>query len=177
MAFMDSIFEEPSEEDVANIQRIQDLLPEIPDREADFIELYYFRRKRQVEIAKLFQVSQPTVCYRLQRACSRIQFLMAIPKTTEKELRRELGKLVDDPKDVNIMVGMWKTTCQSAVAKDLGVSQGLVRHRFLRTVKKLKAAKGQEKLVKLFEIISDNLNILREVQRPTWDEKAAFSIL
>jgi predicted nucleotidyltransferase len=68
------------------------------------------------------------------------------------------------------MVSMWETTCQSEVAKKLGVSQGLVRHRFLRTLTRMRNVPKFDNYVKLFEYIAENLNILREVQRPIWNE-------
>lgn len=173
MGFMDSIFTEPSEEALGQIEVVKEYLEFLPDLEADFVNLYFFKKLKQTEIAELFSCSQPTVHYRLQRATARIQFLLQLPKVEEDELVRDLINFLADPLDVKIMTGMWKTTCQSEVAKGLGVSQGLVRHRFLRTIKKLKQAielGGPETTrfdlyVQLFEFIAANLNILREVKR------------
>ena len=53
------------------LTRVRGVLDRIPPREADFVELYFFRRLRQTAIADIFNVSQPTVCYRLQRAAAR----------------------------------------------------------------------------------------------------------
>jgi len=66
---------------------------------------------------------------------------------------------------------MWETTCQSEVAKRLGVTQGLVRHRFIRAVKRMRdiGSPGLKDLATMFDTISENLNILREVKRPSWD--------
>ncbi len=133
MAYMDSVFTEPSNEDLAQIDRIKDVLDQLPPREADFVDLYYFRKLKQTDIARIFGVSQPTVCYRLQRATARVQFLLQLPKVDKSRLEVAMSFL-PDPLDAEIMVLMWETTCQSAVAKRLGVSQGLVRHRFFRTI-------------------------------------------
>lgn len=221
MSYMASIFTEPSEEDLEQIDAIRIIMESLPAREADFVDLYYFRRKKQTEIAYLFDCSQPTVCYRLQRATARIQFLLQLPHVEEADILRDMADFLTDPLDEQIMVLMWRTTCQSEVAKQLNVSQGLVRHRFLRTVKRMRnfaeipkhldtiktlhrdftaavvpsdkmgvsneihnirericntlrlipdSLHGQygrfEIYVRLFEFISSNLNILREVQRP-----------
>jgi len=64
---------------------------------------------------------------------------------------------------------MWETTCQSEVAKRLGVTQGLVRHRFIRAVKRMRDHENLVDLATMFDTIAENLNILREVQRPAWD--------
>lgn len=224
MSYMASIFTEPDDDDIERIETIRGIMEALPAREADFVDLYYFRRKKQTEIAFIFDCSQPTVCYRLQRATARIQFLLQLPKVEEDDLLRDMRAFLKEALDVRIMLLMWQTTCQSEVAKQLGVSQGLVRHRFLRSVTRMRAFIELYKLdedledlradfeaavipsdkmdvntqikvvrdkkasvlkwvpepvrdqperfeiyVRLFEFISANLNILREVQRPAWD--------
>lgn len=171
MAFMDSIFTEPSEEARAQIERIRDILDLLPPREADFVDLYYLRQFRQTDIAHIFKVSQPTVCYRLQRATARIRFLLRIPEVDLQEMRGHLEQVLTDPLDVDIVVLMCRTTCQSEVAQTLGVSQGLVRHRFIRSIGKVREKPGMQTYVALYEEISNNLNILREVRRTSTDSE------
>lgn len=166
MAYLDSIFEQPSEEAQEKVARVREVLQDLPPREADFIDLYFFRKLKQTDIARIFGVSQPTVCYRLQRATARIQFLLSLPSIEIAKLEGDLAEFLTDPLDVRIMVLMWRTTCQSEVAKRLGVSQGLVRHRFIRSLKRMTGIPYLSRYVDLFTQIQNNLNILREVQRP-----------
>lgn len=177
LAYMDSIFDEPSEEALEKIDSIRTLLDQLPDREADFVDLYFFRKLRQTDIARIFGVSQPTVCYRLQRATARIRFLLRLPKVTRPQLVQAMQGFLSDPLDAQIMVLMWETTCQSEVAKRLGVTQGLVRHRFIRAVKAMKVNGNLAQYAEMFEIISGNLNILREVKRPAWDNRITHVIV
>jgi len=69
--------------------------------------------------------------------------------------------------DIDIMVFMYDTTCQSEAAKRLGVSQGLVRHRFIRTIERMNRNESMSFYADLFSMIARNLNILREVRRST----------
>jgi DNA-directed RNA polymerase specialized sigma subunit len=176
MAYLDSIFEEPSEEDSALIDKVRATIESLPDREADFVELYYFRGKRQTDIARIFRVSQPTVSYRLGRAAKRILFLLELPNVNTIQLEEDMRLFLDDPLDAEIMILMYMTTCQSEVAKRLTVSQGLVRHRFMRSLKKMADDARMILYVRLFDCISDNLNILREVQRPRQDSQLRFVV-
>jgi DNA-directed RNA polymerase specialized sigma24 family protein len=176
MAYMDSVSTEPAEDDVKRIEQVRKIMEMLPPREADFIDLYYFRGLTQTDIANIFQVSQPTVCYRLQRATARIQFLLELPDISEDEIREELRKALDDELDVEIMILMFKTTCQSEVAKILRRSQGLVRHRFIRSLERLRDHKGLRKVVELYDYIYDNLNILREVRRFGQDEEVVYMV-
>jgi len=166
LSAMDSIFTEPSEESQEMIVKVKEIMEAfLPPREADFIDLYFFRRLRQTDIAAIFRVSQPTVCYRLQRATARIQFILGLPDIGTVQLRERIQEFLRDPLDVDIMVLMYETTCQSEVAKRLGVSQGLVRHRFIRSIKQMHKDEDMEEYAELFSTIAENLNILREVQR------------
>jgi len=178
LGFMEQLVsEELSEETQEQLDRVKNILCKLPAREADFVDLYYFKHRKQTDIAQIFGVSQPTVCYRLQRATDRIEFLFSLPDTDEEEIREVLSDFLPDPQDVDIMVLMYQTTCQSEVAKQIGASQGLVRHRFIRSIDKMDKAGGMNKFVEVFRKVQDNLNILREVQRPSWNLKRTHVVL
>jgi predicted transcriptional regulator len=170
--------EELSDEALAQLERVRAVLDQLPTREADFVDLYYFKKLKQTEIATIFAVSQPTVCYRLQRAALRIQFLLSLPVYTEDRIRSLVAPLLKDDIDTNIMVLMHRTTCQSEAAKVLNVTQGFVRHRYIRSLNKMRVAGPElEELVRVYDMISENLNILREVQRPTPEPKQIRNLL
>jgi len=158
---LDDDVEEASE---AKLDKVRRILDRLPPREADFVELYYFHQKRQTDIAFMFGVSQPTVCYRLQRAAERIRFLLSLPDFNEAEAKSALHDTLNDPTDIQIMLLMQDTTCQSDVAKSLGESQGFVRHRFLRSIARLRT-KGYDQLADFYDIVSKNLSILRETNK------------
>lgn len=161
-----SIFTDPDEDDLVMLERVKTILVNLPPIEADFIDLYFFRHIKQTDIAKIFGVSQPTVCYRLQRAIERIKYLLEVPHVELADLRQVLSAFLTDPMDVDIMVYMYETTCQSEAAKRLGVSQGLVRHRFIRTIDKMSKSPDMQFYANVFNLVARNLNILREVRRP-----------
>jgi DNA-directed RNA polymerase specialized sigma24 family protein len=179
MEFLHQVLaDEPSEESYRNLERVREIMKELPPREADFVELYFFNHKTQTDIAEIFKVSQPTVCYRLQRATARIRFVLSLPDVSTGELQTVLAGFLSDPEDVSIMMLMYETTCQSAVAKRLGVTQGKVRHRFMRSTKRMLESESPKmaKIAQIFQAIASNLNILREVDRPKWDEKVHYVI-
>lgn len=137
LASLDSIFDDVSEESSALLGQVRTYVDRLPPFEADVVDMYFFYRKSQQDIADFFSVSQPTVCYRLKRAISRIQFLLQVPSVRESVLKKDLGKIIEDPMNLNILATLWVTTCQSEAAKRLGVTQGLVRYRFLRSVNRV----------------------------------------
>lgn len=137
LAFLDFATEELDEESTGQLERVRGILDKLPPCEADFIELYFFRRRKQTDIAEIFGVSQPTVCYRLQRATARARYLLSLPSVEEGEIEDAMTRILDDPLDIKVMVQMYATTCQSEVAKRLGISQGKVRHRFMRAIDRM----------------------------------------
>lgn len=179
---------------------LEPLLDEIPKKEADFIHLYFIEKKRQADIAQIFEITQAAVSYRLSRGIQRLKFLHlhSILKVTEEEMRSTLTNVFPTKfecskcsgggdcsvcngtgsifVDVEILVGMWLTTCQSAVAARLGFIQGRVRHRFFSAVKVLEeVALVDEKYApyqKIFTAIaSKKFNIRREVKLPQWSNR------
>jgi DNA-directed RNA polymerase specialized sigma24 family protein len=161
--------------------RIAPLLDRIPKREADLIYLYFIQKKRQADIAVIFNVTQAAISYRLDRGLRRIKFLLSIPQVTEEDIRRDLPGVFKDI-DVNILVGMWQTTCQSQVAENLGLTQGRVRHRFFKAVRVLKEVadtdEKYEPYYKVFSAISGKkFNILREVKLPQWANRGGDGCL
>ena len=156
---------EKSEEMLEKIDRVKEILLTLPPREADFVDLYFFKHIKQTKIAAIFNVSQPTVCYRLQRATERIKFILKLPYFKAEQIESDMKAVLTNSLDVQIMVLMYQTTCQSSVARALGVSQGLVRHRFIRSIRKLEPMESMAEYVDTFRKISQNLNILREIQR------------
>lgn len=166
IAAFGSIFTDPDEDDIRMLDRVKTILDSLPPIEADFVDLYFFRHIKQTDIAEIFGVSQPTVCYRLQRAIQRIKYLLEVPHVDPAVLRQDLAGFLTDPVDVDIMVFMYETTCQSEAAKRLGVSQGLVRHRFIRSIDRMNRHPSMQYYADVFALVSRNLNILREVRRP-----------
>lgn len=156
-------------------QQIAPLLDRIPKREADLIILYYIQKKRQADIAAIFGVTQAAISYRLDRGLQRIRFLLSVPQITEEEMREDLPDIFKDI-DVDILVGMWHTTCQSEVASRLGLTQGRVRHRFFRAVKTLElSAQDNPKFDPYYKwfssIAKKRFNVLREVRLPQWQDR------
>lgn len=165
LSFFGSVFTEPDEDDVKMMEKVRGMLDMLPPVEADFVEMYFFKHIKQTDIASIFGVSQPTVCYRLYRAIDRIKFLLILPKVDVDQMRSDLSKFMSDPMDIDIMMFMYETTCQSESAKRLKVSQGLVRHRFIRSIKKMAADESMHFYSEIFTMIADNLNIMRDVRR------------
>jgi len=131
-------FEERAAGRALDLGAIDRFLDRIPAREADFIRLYHRDKLKQEQIAKLFGITQAAVSYRLHRGIKRIQFLRTIPELTQLEFDKEVGPMFES-QDKEILWRMYNTTCQSEIAKQLGLTQARVRHRFFRSLEKVRS--------------------------------------
>lgn len=98
---------------------------------------------KQEQIANLFGITQAAVSYRLHRGIKRIQFLRTIPELEHDQFELELGPKFCD-QDREILWRMNETTCQSEIAKQMNLTQGRVRHRFFRSLQKIKDLIAEE---------------------------------
>jgi len=143
----------PVEDQAAKLsfKNIEQYLPRIPPREADLIRLYHKDGLKQEQIARLFGITQAAVSYRLHRGIKRIRFLRIIPELYRDVFDLELGPKFNQ-QDREILWLMYRTTCQSEVAKRMGLTQGRVRHRFFRSLGRIKdliAEEAREKRIEL----------------------------
>lgn len=130
---------EEAQSKALDLETIERYLDRIPAREADFIRLYHKDKLKQEQIAKLFGITQAAVSYRLHRGIKRIQFLRTIPELTSDEFEHDVAPMFEW-QDKEILWRMYGTTCQSEIAKQLGLTQARVRHRFFRSLEKIKNA-------------------------------------
>jgi predicted transcriptional regulator len=164
-------------------EEIKPFIDRLPPREVDLIELYYCEHKNQKDIAKIFGVTQGAVSSRLARAKKRLQFLRDLPKISEMEIDKELGKYFDRI-ELEIIKCMVQTTCQSKTADLINkkfnlhnekdrMTQVKVRHRFERCRIYLDNHKSKKpelaKYSNLMEYIKKNLYKLHEVILPHFD--------
>jgi len=154
----------------------------LPQREIDLIELYYKKNKKQKEIAHFFGVTQGAISHRLSRARKRLAFLRDMPKLTQ-DIRVALEEHFN-AFEIDVIIYMIETTCQSRTASLLNEKHGLkgkeamtqvkIRHKFDRAISKLKKLKKAspelKDVLELVKYIKSNLYMLHEVILPHFDK-------
>ena len=176
ISFMDSIFSGTTEESSLRIEQVREAMVHLPDLEADFVDLYYFKRWRQMDIARLFRVAQPTVHYRLKRATKRIKYLLEMPEYNRVVMEADLFEVLK-PLNAHILLLMLDTTCQTEVASRLDISQGKVRHRFLSAIDTLAHMSGYRMYADVFVHVKTHLNMMREMRPFNGQEIAHHALM
>jgi hypothetical protein len=167
------IGETPIEDLAGEYERLEPYFARLPKREQDLLFMHFIMRKKQTELGIIFNRTQAAISYRIKKAIRRLQFLLSLPPVDEEMIRKDLS-IIFSQHDIEIMCGMFKHTCQTQVAKDLGSNQCFIRHRFHKNIKILERKAEEEatyaKYYTLFVKIRDNTNILREVKLSRWDK-------
>jgi len=150
-----------------DVTKVREALGMLPERERDMLEMYFFKGKGQAEIGRLFNVTQGDVSYRISRSIERLKFFLDLPRVCTRRMARDLMRILRDPEQVHIMVLMSYTTSQTAVGNKVGLTQGKVRYRFIKSLEKIKEAAQARPIyriyVYIFEKIAANFNILRSL--------------
>jgi hypothetical protein len=107
----------------------------LPELEAEIFWLIYFKKKNQADIARLLDLSQPTISYRYRRVLVKLKYLMTLSATDVKEMVDELFFLREHEKA--ILYDLFYYTNQEMVGKRHGVRQSSVKWIFVKTKRRL----------------------------------------
>jgi len=143
-------------------------LQSLPPRELTIVYAVKVLRVEQDEVKDLFNVRQSNISYRLERAFYRIQLHKQIADTcSEAALRIVLYDVGMSEAAVRAVLGVVKTSSQSATAEVLKVTQGSIRHLFATALEKVAAAPktipNRDKAYQLLNLIQMNYNQLRSI--------------
>jgi predicted XRE-type DNA-binding protein len=154
----------------------------LPPRELYMLYAVKVLRVEQDEITDLFHVRQSNISYRLERANCRIKLHSRIAETcSETTLRRVLYEVGLGEFAVRAVLGVVKTSSQSATAQALNVTQGSVRHLFATAIERLQEASvahvpNRKEALELLILIEMNYNQLRSIKiQDRWKWKVGSS--
>jgi DNA-directed RNA polymerase specialized sigma24 family protein len=155
---------------VRKIDLLRRSLQLLPPRELYMLFAVKVLRVEQDEITELFHVRQSNISYRLERANYRIKLHSQISETcSETTLRKVLYAVGMNEFAVRAVLGVVKTSSQSATAEALGVTQGSVRHLFATAISRLrdessKDVPNRDAALSLLLLIELNYNQLRSIK-------------
>lgn len=134
---------EPTKLEVGDLPHIEKWLAYLPDVERDIVELM-IQGVSQGGIAGLLNMTQPAVSYRYARAKWRLRWhYERPPRPDDEQLRAEIAEAFphlaneDLERVIRIITTAAETCHQSLTAKTVGVTQGRVRHYFVKACEKL----------------------------------------
>lgn len=104
-----------------HLDKIKSLLDRIPPLERDILELYFFAKKREAQIARMLGLSQQAVSHRMYAAFRRIVFMAAHPDVAPEKMRQDLVVIIVNPRTVDVLCDWAVTSSQTATAQRLSL--------------------------------------------------------
>jgi hypothetical protein len=164
------------------LEDFRPFIDKLPERERDLLDMYYKKNKKQKEIAFFFGVTQGAISHRLSRAIKRLEFLRDMPKLNIN-IKSLLAKNFL-PFEIDLIICMIETTCQSETADLLNVKYKLtgknkmtqvkVRHKFDRYLERISKLRRKNQDMKdchkLVSYVQRNLYMLHEVILPHFNK-------
>jgi len=140
----------------------EEFLQYLPPLEAEIFWLAYSRKKNQKDIAKLLELSQPTVSYRYRRTLVKLSYLMILITIDPRPLINQIPFLKE--RERNILFDLLFYTNQEMVGKKYGIRQSSVKWIFVKTKRRLGAMERKEpekwaNHLGLLLLLEKNLNI------------------
>jgi len=155
---------------IRSLDLLKRALQRLPPRELQMLYAVKVLRVEQDELTSLYSVRQSNISYRLDRAEYRIQLHAEIANIcSETQLRKALYDVGLNESAVRAVLGVVKTSSQSATAQALQVTQGSVRHIFSTAITKLSEpenddVENREESLRLLRLIEMNYNQLRSIK-------------
>ena len=154
-----------STEKIHHMDLLKRAIQSLPPRELQMLYTDHVLGVGQEEASSLFCVRQSNLSYRVQRANKRITLYAGLNRIiSETSLRRSLLRLGMTEDRVRIVLGVAKTTSQSATAEAFKISQGSVRYIFASALKKVEASLNGTPVHQLLLEVEQNYNQLRAIQ-------------
>jgi len=132
-------------------------------KDRDILYLVFVTGKKQKDIQRILQRSQPSLCYDIKRIRQRLKFIFYLNSVFDVFL--EFIQACSEyftPEERDVLTLMFYTTCLSQTAKILGIQQVRVRYIFSSALRKLEGMEIWE-VYEIFVAVQHNLNIVKRV--------------
>ena len=142
-------------------------------KDRDILYLIFVSGKSQLDVMKILDRGQPSLCYDIKRIRDRIRLIFFVINNLDMYsnfLESDSRKLFDDD-EVAAITAMLYTTSYTVSSDVVGISQVKVRYLFLRSIEKMRE-NGLWSLYELFCVVRDNMNLIKRVYRTKqkiWD--------
>lgn len=121
---------------------LEEFLPFLPEMEQEIVYMLHIKEKGQADVAKILNVSQPTVSYRYRRALQKLAYILVLASTPYKETIWSIPDISEEEKC--ILVKLAEVLNQNMAGSDFRRSQSSVRWLLTKTLEKLRKLEQME---------------------------------
>lgn len=149
---------------IEQVRSFRHILKFLNEKDRDIIYLVFVAGKKQRDIEKIINRSQPSLCYDIKRIRKRMKYifyLQSVFDIFENFIVNDSKYLFTD-ENRQIMTYMFYTSSFTLTSKLMGISQVRVRYSYDKCLRKLKELEMWE-VYEIISVIRNNLNIIRRV--------------
>lgn len=133
-------------------------------KDRDILYLIFVAQKKQCEVQKILQRSQPSLCYDIKRIRKRLKFIFYLDSVFDVFLDFVENQEIFSDEEMSILTSMFYTSSFTMTHRVLNMSQVKVRYSFNKMLDKMVDLEMWE-IFEIFSIIRGNLNIIRRCGR------------
>ena len=135
------------------------------EKDRDILYLIFVSRKKQKDVQRILNRSQPSLCYDIKRIRRRLRFIVYLRSVFDiflNFIKHQSQHFTEN--EMAILVLMFYTSSFTMTARLLGISQVRVRYAYNKCLKRMEDMELWEPY-EIFMVIRSNLNIIRRICR------------
>jgi len=148
---------------VEQVKGFKSILSFLNDKDRDILFLIFVSQKKQKDVQKILNRSQPSLCYDIKRIRLRLKFISYLYSVFDIFLNfiRSSGEHFTG-QEIAVLTLMFYTSSFTMTSRILGVSQVKVRYTYNKCLKRMEELELWEPY-EIFVVIRANLNIIKRV--------------
>lgn len=158
---------------VGQVRSFRSILSFLNEKDRDILYLIFVSKKKQKDVQRIINRSQPSLCYDIKRIRKRLKFIFYLHSVFDIFIdfisRRGIEKCDDDKPlfsslEREILTLMFYTSSFTMTANTLNLTQVKVRYAYDKCLERMEQNEMWD-VYEIFSVIRDNLNIVKRVYR------------
>lgn len=146
---------------VEHVNAFRSIFGFLNDKDRDILYLIFVSRKKQKDVQKILNRSQPSLCYDIKRIRRRLKYIFYIHSVFDifVSFLEEKSKYFT-AEEIEILTLMFYTSSFTMVSDVMGISQVRIRYLYNKCLKRMEYFEMWE-VYEIFLIVRENLNTIR----------------
>lgn len=150
---------------VEQVRAFRSVFGFLNDKDRDILYLIFVSRKKQKDVQRILNRSQPSLCYDIKRIRRRLRYIFYIHSVFDIFVRFvEEKSTFFTPEEMEILTLMFYTSSFTVTAEMMGLSQVRTRYAYNKCLRRMEALEMWEPY-EIFMVIRENLNAIRRTYK------------
>jgi len=150
---------------VEQVRAFRSVFGFLNDKDRDILYLIFVSRKKQKDVQRIMNRSQPSLCYDIKRIRRRLRYIFYIHSVFDIFVNFTQEKVsFFTPEEMEILTLMFYTSSFTVTAEMMNLSQVRTRYAYNKCLRRMEAL-GMWESYEIFMVIRENLNAIRRVYK------------